>query len=421
MRTRTPPSKQGVALSKTLGHVAIHPKIMELGEVAGGDEKEEARLKLVQQYLGSYRPKETVLELQSAPEASREAMAKKRSAHPEKHDDVSKRRYIRRDEEHEEDGAKMDSDSSSDDGDEVDDEGDDDDDGEDEIVSGGGTSAGVSAASAHGELNRAPATSGKVRVGEFGGAFKDPKFFLSYTPDASANRAEIDGLKVKDTMGGERDVILDLMGDDEKAMTQSGRMVWDRRKKKYVGFNEADDKHSSVKSTTSTRQLVNEAGKRLTKKDADKKRGKMYEEWAKKTKQYIPVAGELENPETADKYKSLQRRSGWKAAPEPKGFVLFCFFLRGKKKCSFVSCSQWKFRNLQKETRLVKLEMLLKSRSICSSRRRTSLRIVQKTRRSLEVEKEEAKEEAKLVQKEDTREKEVLKGDTREKEKEESK
>lgn len=60
----------------------------------------------------------------------------------------------------------------------------------------------------------------------------------------------------------------------------------------------------------------------MSKKDADKNRGKIYEDWAKKTKQFIPVAGELENPETADKYKSLQRRSGWKAAPEPKSECL---------------------------------------------------------------------------------------------------
>jgi hypothetical protein len=357
MRTRTAPSKQGVALSKTMGHVAIHPKIMELGEVAGGDEKEEARLRLVQEYLGSYRPKETVLELQSAPEASREAMAKKRTAHPERHDDATKRAKLSDLQQEGDDNGDKDEEDEGDEMDvDVDEEDDDDDDLDDIDDEERGEDDNLSVKPGFGELNHAPATSGKVRVGSFGGAFKDTKFFLNYTPDVTANRAEIDGLKVKDTMGGERDVILDLLGDDEKAMTQSGRMVWDRRKKKYVGFNEADDKHTSVKSTTSTRQLVNEAGKRLSKKDADKNRGKIYEDWAKKTKQFIPVAGELENPETADKYKSLQRRSKWKATPEAKSenliVVRFVFL--------FLILFQWKSLSRQEGTKQDRPEILRK-------------------------------------------------------------
>jgi ATP-dependent RNA helicase DDX54/DBP10 len=326
MRTRTLPSKEGAAMSKALGHVALHPKILELGEVAGGDAREEERLKLVRNYLGSYRPKETALELPSASDAAREAMAKKRLAHPERHDPALKRAAKmarveeREDEEEEEVGEAA---EGVDDEELIDDEVDaDDDSGGGDDDEGGARPTGTSASAGFGGKKRkAPGSTGKVRVGSFGGAYKDPKFFLSYTPDASINRAEIDGLKVKETMGGERDVILDLMGDDDKALTQSARMVWDRRRKKYVGLNEASDKHTSIKSTTSTRQLVNEAGKKLTKKDSDKKRGKLYEDWAKKTKTSIPMAGEQENPDTAERYKSLQRRSKWKATPEPKGEV----------------------------------------------------------------------------------------------------
>ncbi len=317
MRTRTPPSKEAAAMSKSLGHVALHPKIMELGEAAGGDAKEEERLRLVRQYLGSYRPKETALEMQSAPEASRDAMAKKRTAHPERHDVTAKKKVrVVEEKEEEGEGGEVQQDSDSDD-DEVE-KLEDDDANDDEGGDNSGDQKEELSVKQGFSKQRAPGSSGKVRVGAFGGAYKDPKFFLNYTPDPSINRAEIDGLKVKETMGGERDVILDLMGDDEKAMTQAGRMVWDRRRKKYVGYNEASDKHTSVKSTTSTRQLVNEAGKKLTKKESDKTRGKMYEDWAKKTKSSIPVAGEQENPETGERYKSLQRRSKWKAAPELK-------------------------------------------------------------------------------------------------------
>ena len=150
-----------------------------------------------------------------------------------------------------------------------------------------------------------------VKAGQFQGAYKDEKFFMGYTPDKGGNKAEIDGLRVRGTVSGERDVILDIMGDEGKTGVHHKR-VWDRRKKRYVGIHEADPKHSALFDSGGARQLVNEAGKQISKKEAEKKRGKLYQEWSKKTRTHIPVTGELEAPETGERYSNLSRKSQWK-------------------------------------------------------------------------------------------------------------
>lgn len=84
MKTRAMATKEGAALSKTIGHVPIHPTILAMGPEAGGDPLEEQRMELVRDYLGSYRPKQTVFELETASKESKDVMEAKRLVHPER-------------------------------------------------------------------------------------------------------------------------------------------------------------------------------------------------------------------------------------------------------------------------------------------------------------------------------------------------
>ncbi len=84
MKTRAMATKEGATMSKTIGHVPIHASILALGPEAGGDPLEEQRMELVRDYLGSYRPRQTVFELETASKESKEVMEAKRLVHPER-------------------------------------------------------------------------------------------------------------------------------------------------------------------------------------------------------------------------------------------------------------------------------------------------------------------------------------------------
>jgi hypothetical protein len=297
MKTRAMASKEGATLSKTIGHVPIHPLILALGDAAGGDPNEEARRELVRAYLGSYRPKQTVFELETASKDSKAVMAEKRALHPERRE--RKKRVERDNNVEEEDDDEDDEDddehglADSFDEEEDDSDNDSDDKGVDGVV----------------EVKHKAAA---VKPGQFMGTFKDPNFFMSMSQGDASTRTQIDGLRVRGESMGERDVIMDLMPDDEKSIRKNG-LVWDRRKKKYIGANEADKRSSSVQSTTSTRRLVNEAGRKLTKED-EKMRGKVYKEWMAKTKKSLPVVGEVEARDTTERFKeanSSRGKWGW--------------------------------------------------------------------------------------------------------------
>lgn len=319
-KTRAMASKEGATLSKTIEHVTIHPLILALGDAAGGDAREEERLALVRSYLGGYRPKQTVFELETASAASRSIMEAKRAVHPERRS----RKRAERDPivEHAAEGSDE---GDEEEGDEEEDQErnphDDELDHEDDSFSGDEKPGAEDSSNedAHPDveyLDDAKAAP-SVKPGTFTGAFKDPAFFMSMRPGDASSRTQIAGLRVRGDSMGERDVIMDLMPDEDVAFKKNG-LVWDRRKKKYVGANEADKRSSSVQSTTSTRRLVNEAGKQLTKED-EKLRGKVYKEWMAKTKRSLPVVGEVEARETSESFKDRSAvRSKWARAEETK-------------------------------------------------------------------------------------------------------
>ena len=153
-------------------------------------------------------------------------------------------------------------------------------------------------------------------------------------------------------------------------------MVWDRRKKKYVGFNEASEKHSAVDKRSGTKQLVNEAGKKITKKEMEQKRGKVYEEWSKKNKMSIPVSGEQEAPETARKYEESKKagrgRWAWKnkvdAPSEATGVVDSQTRNPEQLKKYLKKKQQEKWKNMPKAERLKKQARKNQPNNVPSSR-----------------------------------------------------
>eukprot|EP01118_Nematostelium_gracile_P020190 TRINITY_DN9717_c0_g1_i1.p1 TRINITY_DN9717_c0_g1~~TRINITY_DN9717_c0_g1_i1.p1 ORF type:complete len:302 (+),score=94.50 TRINITY_DN9717_c0_g1_i1:128-907(+) len=124
-------------------------------------------------------------------------------------------------------------------------------------------------------------------------SFKDPNFYLEPTPQNVHSEAGL-SINAGETLNS-KDVVMDLMGDDTSTI-KNDRLVrkWDRKKKKFVmvkGGVDVNDKKS----------MKNESGQKI--KEADK--GKIYENWTRRTHMSIPKVGDIEDKSTSHSAKNL--------------------------------------------------------------------------------------------------------------------
>lgn len=129
--------------------------------------------------------------------------------------------------------------------------------------------------------------------------FKDQKNFIETSREKQYDVS--DGKANKSSLWGEdekmflEDVTLNLAPDDEAAQQLKGKnaMKWDSKKKRYI-LKKVDRDGRIIK------EKRNEAGVKITNKNADKTRESIYKKWMKKTHMKLQNVGEIENKKAID-------------------------------------------------------------------------------------------------------------------------
>eukprot|EP01126_Amoeba_proteus_P012860 TRINITY_DN1533_c0_g1_i12.p1 TRINITY_DN1533_c0_g1~~TRINITY_DN1533_c0_g1_i12.p1 ORF type:complete len:809 (+),score=200.11 TRINITY_DN1533_c0_g1_i12:293-2428(+) len=125
--------------------------------------------------------------------------------------------------------------------------------------------------------------------------FRDPKFFLS---NRKENFHSEKGLELDVGIGNIEDMVMDMTPDDaESIFKKKNVMHWDRKSKKYVQISGKNENAKLVR---------NESGQLVSKKNI--KKGKMYSDWVKKTKQEIGREGEEEGNTSLSLYQQEKMR-----------------------------------------------------------------------------------------------------------------
>jgi hypothetical protein len=114
--------------------------------------------------------------------------------------------------------------------------------------------------------------------------------------DCKANKSSLWGENERDFL---EDVTLNLVPDDEAAMSLRAKshMKWDAKKKRYM-LKKVDRDGKVIK------EKRNEAGAKITNKNAEKTKESIYKKWMKKTHMKLQNAGELEDKRAIESAKS---------------------------------------------------------------------------------------------------------------------